>query len=73
MRGMKSNKYLLFANLAALIYFLGRGFINIPDVVEGFCVGLSIVLYLVGFYALNHDINKFKDRKRNLFKKIIKY
>ncbi|MNP55602.1 hypothetical protein D3C76_1502610 [compost metagenome] len=72
MRGIKANKYLLFANLAALIYFLGRGFINIPDVVEGFCVGLSIALYLVGFYALNHDVNRLKDGKRNLFKKVIR-
>ncbi|WP_286910964.1 hypothetical protein [Clostridium sp. UBA1652] len=71
MREIKSNKYLLFASLAALVYFFGRGFINIPDVVEGFCVGLSIVLYSVGLYSINHDINKLKDGKRNLFKKFI--
>lgn len=72
MRGIKSNKYLLFASLIALIYFLGRRFINIPDVVEGFCVGLSISLYLVGFYALNHDVNKLRNFKKNLLGKIIR-
>lgn len=72
MKGIKSNKCLFFASIGSLMYFLGGDFLNTHEFVKGFCVGISIVLYLVGLYSINHDINKLKDGKRNLLKKIVR-
>lgn len=73
MREIRSNKYLFFANIGAFIYFFLGHFIEFPDVIKGFCAGISIWFYLVGFYALKHDVNRLRNVKKNLLKKIIKY
>lgn len=66
------NKYLTLANCFAFIP-LGVGhFIQIPPIIAGFCIGTCISLYLISLYALNHDINKLKNFKRNLISRVIK-
>lgn len=69
MKKFKSNKYQVIAGFSAVI-FLGVGhFIKLPDIVAGFCVGLCIVFYLIGGYALNHDVSKLQAFKKSLLQK----
>lgn len=68
MRRFKSNRYLVIASLLAFVY-LGVGhFVNLPDIVEGFCVSLSIVFYSRGLF----DLSKVQSFKKNLIRGFVK-
>ena len=67
-----SNKYLTIANLSTFIY-LGLGhFVALPNIVEGFCVGIAISFYLICLYDFNHDISKLKCFKKNVIGRFAK-
>jgi hypothetical protein len=68
MRRFKSNRYLVIASLSAFVYFGVGHFVNLPDIVEGFCVGLCIVFYLKGLF----DFSKVQSLKKNLIRGFIK-
>ena len=70
MKRCESNKYLVISNISAFIYLFIRHFIKIPDVVEGFCVGICIALYPIGLYALKRDLSKVKQFKKRLIGKL---
>lgn len=72
MKKQKSNNYLIIANLSAFLYFFIGHFVVIPDFVKGVCIGLSIALYPIGLYAVNHDISKLQRFKKNLVGKLAK-
>jgi hypothetical protein len=65
----KTNKYLVIASFSTFVY-LGVGhFVQLPDFLVGFCVGISIVFYLIGGYAINHDISKLQNFKKKLIQR----
>ena len=68
MRSFKSNKYFVIASLSTFVY-LGVGhFVKLPNIVEGFCVGLSIAFYLVGL----SDLSRFQSFKKDLIGRLAK-
>lgn len=73
MARIKTNKYLVIASLSTFVY-LGVGhFVRLPDFLVGFCVGISIVFYIIGGYAVNHDISKLQTFKKSLIEKIFSH
>jgi hypothetical protein len=68
MRRFKSNRYLVIASLSAFVYFGVGHFVNLPDIVEGFCVSLCIVFYSMGLF----DLSKVQSLKKNLIRAFIK-
>lgn len=62
MRRFNSNRYLVIASLSSLVYLRVGHFVNLPDIVEGICVGLCIVLYPIGLF----DLSKLRSFKKNL-------
>ncbi|MBW9147799.1 hypothetical protein K2F40_02150 [Clostridium sp. CM028] len=64
-----SNKYLTIASFFGFICFIGH-FIHLPCIIVGFCFGALIAFSTIGLYALNHDISKLKNFKRNLIRRI---
>ena len=48
-----------------------KKFVEIPDSVACFGTGMGISLLIFGIYAMNNDITKLKNWKKNLTKKII--
>ena len=65
----KLNKNLCIGALFSGIAILSNYFIKLPDFVCGFCIGISLVFYIIGMYEINHDISKIKIFKSNFFKK----
>ncbi|MBU3090759.1 hypothetical protein KPL35_01465 [Clostridium sp. CF011] len=64
------NKYLIIASFFGfIICFIGH-FIHLPCIIVGFCFGACIAFSTIGLYALNHDISKLKNFKRNLIRRI---
>lgn len=66
------NKYLVVASFFSFIYFAVGHFIQLPDIIEGVCLGACIVLYPIGLYALNHDISKLQNFKKKLISRFAK-
>ena len=61
------NKYMVLGLLIISIKYL----INIPNALACFSTGMGIVLLIFGLYAMNHDITKLKDWKKNLVKRYL--
>ncbi len=60
MRKTNWNWYLSVASLTLIVY-LGVGrFIELPDFLMGFCLGLTLVLYPFGIYKLAKANRKLK-------------
>ncbi|WP_294167091.1 hypothetical protein [uncultured Clostridium sp.] len=66
----KLNNYIRNGLLIYAFSTVSKEFFQLPEFVNGFCVGLSIVLLLLGAYRENHNINKLKNFKRNIFMKL---
>lgn len=66
----KLNNYIRNGLLIYVFSTVSKEFFQLPEFVNGFCVGLSIVLLLLGAYRENHNINKLKNFKRNIFMKL---
>lgn len=66
----KINNYICFGLLINAFWIISKQFFQLPEFLNGFCAGLSIVLLLLGAYRENHNINKLKNFKRNIFMKL---
>ncbi|NLJ78995.1 MAG: hypothetical protein GX329_06510 [Tissierellia bacterium] len=67
MKRNRVNKYMVLGLLIISIKYL----INIPNALACFSTGMGIVLLIFGLYAMNHDITKLKDWKKNLVKRYL--
>ena len=63
------NKHNFFGILFSSIYLFSIRFGVLPDIIEGFCIGIGLVFILIGMYDYNHGISKFRKYKMNLFKR----
>lgn len=71
MKNKKINKYILWGLLTNSFPIVMKKFVEIPDSVACFGTGMGISLLIFGIYAMNNDITKLKNWKKNLTKKII--
>ncbi|MDV4150227.1 hypothetical protein R0131_05185 [Clostridium sp. AL.422] len=62
----KLNNYICFGLLINVFWIISKQLFQLPEFINGFCVGLAIILILLGAYRENHDINKLKNFKRNI-------
>lgn len=62
----KLNNYIHFGLLIYAFWIVSKEFFQLPEFLNGFCAGLSIVLLLLGAYRENHNINKLKNFKRKV-------
>lgn len=62
----KLNNYIRFGLFIYAFWMVFKRLFQLPEFVNGFCVGLSIVLLLLGAYRENHNINKLKNFKRKV-------
>lgn len=62
----KLNNYIHFGLLIYTFWIVSKEFFQLPEFLNGFCAGLSIVLLLLGAYRENHNINKLKNFKRKV-------
>ncbi len=67
----KLNNYTRFGLLLFAVCLVSTRFGLLPAVIEGFCLGISIVLELFGLYASGHDISKLRSYKINFLKKCL--
>lgn len=72
MKNNRLNKYIIWGLLINSIILSVKQFINIPESISGFGMGLGIALEIFGIYFIKHDITKIKNFKRNLIKKLVK-
>ncbi len=68
MRVNKPNKYMILGLLVMSIKYL----IDIPDDLGCFSTGIGIVLLGFSLYAMNNDIRRLENWKKNLMKRLIK-
>lgn len=66
----KANWYLRLGLLLAVVPLGLRRFVPIPDVVQGFCTGLGIVLLMSGVYYNSHGAGRLRTWKQRLTKRI---
>ena len=66
----KVNNYIRSGLLVYVIWAFSKRFFQLPEFINGFLLGLAIVLMLSGGYIENHDINKLKNYKRNILIKL---
>lgn len=65
------NNYLATGLLLyGLVSILNRT-IGLPEFINGLGMGTAICLELIGFYAMKHDMAKFRNFKKNLVRKVI--
>lgn len=69
---MKRNKVNIYIVLGLLIISI-KHIIEIPDEFGCFSTGMGILLFVFGLYAMNHDLTKIKNLKRNFIKKNYEY
>ncbi len=66
----KINNKIKMGLLFYAIFSITKQFFEVWHFISGFLIGISIVCYIMGAIELNHDISKFKNRKKSLIKKI---
>ena len=66
----KLNNHISFGLLIYVFWAISKEFFQLPEFINGFCLGLSIVLMLLGAYRENHDITKIKKFKKDLLLKV---
>ena len=68
----KSNWYLRLGLLLAVVPLGLRRFVPIPDVVQGFCTGLGVVLLMLGAYCTSHRVERLRVRKQRLISSVLR-
>ena len=71
MKNNKMNKYIIWGLLINSLSIVIKQFIEIPDVIACFATGMGLSLLIFGLYAMNHDVSKLKNWKKNLVKRFI--
>lgn len=66
----KLNNYIISGLLIYAISLSFNQLLKLPEFLNGFFLGLAIVLMLWGGYVENHDITKIKNFKRRCLLKI---
>lgn len=66
MKDSKVNKYIVLGLLINSIKYL----IDLPYALACFSTGMGIALLIFGLYAMNNDISKLENWKRNLLKSL---
>lgn len=72
MKNKGANIYYALGAIVTIFYFLAKRFLNIPDPIMGFVLGIGIAFYILGFIALRYDMNKLRSYKKNLMIRLIK-
>ena len=73
MKNNKMNHFLMAGLLVISITQILGHLISLPEIIQGFGMGLGLSLELFGVFANKHDLTKFKEFKRNIVKPIRKY
>ena len=68
----KANWYLRLGLLLAVVPLGLRRFVQIPDVVQGFCTGLGVVLLMLGAYCTSHRVERLRVRKQRLISSVLR-
>ena len=68
----KANWYLRLGLLLAVVPLGLRRFVPIPDVVQGFCTGLGVVLLMLGAYCTSHRVERLRVRKQRLISSVLR-
>lgn len=69
-KGQDNNKFLRIGALFWVLFLFTKNILNVPEVVSGFLIGISIAGYIVGIYGVHHDASKLKEWKKSLFKRL---
>lgn len=72
MRNNKMNRYMVLGLSINTFLMSIKHFIEIPDVLACFGLGIGISLLGIGIYAMNHDMREIKNLKRNLINRLVK-
>ncbi len=72
MKNEGANIYYVLGAIVTIFYFLAKRFLNIPDSIMGFVLGIGIAFYILGFIALRFDMNKLRNYKKSLMNRLIK-
>jgi hypothetical protein len=62
----KRNWYLSIGILLIAAEIGINHFVKLPELVNGFALGLGIGLELIGVYTINNDMSRIKKFKRNI-------
>lgn len=65
------NNYTYFGLLLNFIWLISSRFNLLRDFIEGLCIGLGLVLILVGMLYNTHNISQLKAFKKSLYNKIL--
>lgn len=65
------NNYTYFGLLLNFIWLISSRFNLLTDFIEGLCIGLGLVLILVGMLYNTHNISQLKAFKKSLYNKIL--
>lgn len=69
---LKTNRPLYVAVSASFICFGVGHFVDIPELLQGFLMGIGLVGCALGAYAIKHDISNIQNGKKNLLQIIFK-
>lgn len=68
----KFNNYTNFGLFFNGIWIISNRANFLPDLIEGLCMGLGLILTFIGLYFEKHDILNLRNYKINLFNKVFK-
>lgn len=68
MKNNKMNKYMVGGLLINTFFLSIKHFIEIPDSLACFAMGIGLSLLGFGIYAIKHDTTHIENWKRNLLK-----
>ena len=67
----KLNNYTNFGLLFNGIFLLGNSTDLLPEFIKGVCVGLGLILIVIGMYSENHDISKVRSYKKSILNRVL--
>ena len=66
----RTNRPLMIAVSASFIYFGVGHFIRLPELLKEFLLGVSLVGYALGIYAIHHDIRTIQNVKKRMIHRL---
>lgn len=67
----KLNNYINFGLILNVIGIISHRFNLLPSFIQGLCIGLGLTLIFIGMYDQNHNLDKFRNYKKNILNKIL--